>query len=570
MTNGLPLRTYSQELLKLVRSTTTSQSQGVPTFARLYYLLMIRLFSTRPFARLTSQVFVTCFILILIQACDSGPKSFEDLIKGHVSVQVNPYKRVPLGGKLEFQTAQPVKISVEVQGKTPIKKAYSSFSTRHSIPVLGLYAGTSNQVTLELTTEDGKAFSSNFSFGTEPLPDFFPTIEIDNLDRTKMEPGMHLIEMLIANNGKFQSYTIIFDDLGDIRWFMDMSSTGQITYSALRNSLGNWLYLDWIDIYELSDLGREIKKETLFNFAGNHYLKELPNGNLVMGGSRKDAAVRRSDGRQVVTRFDHVVEWNRRENRPQKHWDLAEVLDIDRAVFQEDYSLDFAADWFHLNSVAMTGDGSVIASGRNQGIVKVDASNQPQWILAPHVAWGKAGRSGNGAETKDYLLTAVDKDGKAFPANVQQGSQPVEDFEWSTGQHSMNWLGNGRLLIFDNGLARNLSNKPTYSRAVEYQIDEENRTIQQVWQYGKERGLDMYSPITSDVDILPRTKNRLITAGNIRVNQPAPHAKLIELAGEEVVFECRVLFKDAKGTGERSWAQFDLVFKGERYTLYQN
>lgn len=521
-------------------------------------------------SQLLSKAISSFLILCLLQACDTGPKSFEEVIKGTVAVQLNPYKRVPLGGKFDFETTIPVKVKVEVAGKNPIKKTYSSFSTRHAIPVLGLYAGTSNEIVLELTTQEGQSFTKNFTLETDPLPEFFPTIQIDKVDRSKMEPGMHLIEMLIANNGKFQSYTIIFDDAGDIRWFMDMSSTGQITYSALRNGLGNWLYLDWIDLYELSDLGQEIKKEQLFNFAGNHHLEELPNGNLVMGGSRKDAAVRRSDGRQVVTRFDHVVEWNRRENRPEKHWDLAEVLDIDRAVFQQDYSLDFAADWFHLNSIAVTEDGSVIASGRNQGIVKVDAANNPQWILAQHIAWGKAGRIGDGTETKTYLLTALDKDGNELPASVQQGSQPSDDFEWSTGQHSLNWLGDGRLLIFDNGLARNLSNKPTYSRAVEYKIDEENRTIQQVWQYGKERGLDMYSPITSDVDILPRTGNRLITAGNIRVSQPAPHAKLIELSEGEVVFECRVMFKDAKGTGQKSWAQFDLVFKGERYPLYRN
>lgn len=524
---------------------------------------------SNPLSRLLIKTLSVALLLSFLQSCNTGPERFEDLIKGKIGVQVNPYQRVPLGGKFDFETTVPVKVTVEVKGKTPVKKAYSSFSTRHSIPVLGLYAGTSNEVVLQLSTQEDKSFSKTFTLGTDPLPAFFPTIEIDQLDRSRMEPGMHLIEMLIANNGKFQSYTIIFDDAGDIRWFMDMSSTGQITYSALRNGFGNWLYLDWIDLYELNDLGREIKKETLYDFAGNHYLEELPNGNILMGGSRKDAAVRRSDGRQVVTRFDHVLEWNRRENRPEKNWDLAAVLDIDRAVFQADYSLDFAADWFHLNSIAKTEDGGVIASGRNQGVVKVDSDNQPQWILAPHAAWGKAGRDGNGIHTRDYLLTALDSNGKKLPPIVQLGTKPSDGFEWSTGQHSLNWLGNGRLLLFDNGLARNLNNKPTYSRAVEYQIDEENRTIQQIWQYGKERGLDMYSPITSDVDVLPRTGNRLITAGNIRVNQPAPHAKLIELADGEVVFECRVLFKDAKGTGEKSWAQFDLVFKGERYTLYQ-
>ena len=98
---------------------------------------------------------------------------------------------------------------------------------------------------------------------------------------------------------------------------------------------------------------------------------------------------------------------------------------------------------------------------------------------------------------------------------------------------------------------------------------EENRTIRQVWQYGKSRGLDLHSPITSDVDILPRTGNRLITSGNVRRGSLPPHSKLVEVTypeGEEV-FEAHIFFKDALGTKAQAWAQFDLVFRGERYPL---
>ncbi len=131
-------------------------------------------------------------------------------------------------------------------------------------------------------------------------------------------------------------------------------------------------------------------------------------------------------------------------------------------------------------------------------------------------------------------------------------------------------MPNGNLLIFDNGLSRNFERKPTYSRAVEYKIDDDKRTIQQVWQYGKERGLDMYSPITSDVDVLEQTGNRLIVAGNIRASSDRPHAKMIEITypANEVVFEAKIYFKDLNGDGTKSWAQFDLVFKGKRHRLY--
>ena len=37
-------------------------------------------------------------------------------------------------------------------------------------------------------------------------------------------------------------------------------------------------------------------------------------------------------------------------------------------------------------------------------------------------------------------------------------------------------------------------------KGVEYKIDEKKGTVQQVWEYGKERGYDFYSPITSIIE----------------------------------------------------------------------
>ena len=93
--------------------------------------------------------------------------------------------------------------------------------------------------------------------------------------------------------------------------------------------------------------------------------------------------------------------------------------------------------------------------------------------------------------------------------------------------------------------------------------------VQQVWEYGKVRGLEMYSPITSDVDVLPQTGNRLITAGNVRRSDLPPHAKLLEIThpDNQEIFEANIYFKDALGTKAPDWAQFDLVFRGERFQL---
>jgi arylsulfate sulfotransferase len=492
------------------------------------------------------------------------------LINSEIITQVNPYQRVPLGAQLSFNTTIPAKASIEVLGEHPIRKTFPSLTTGHEIPVIGLYSGRENTVLLELETEAGDIFRDSLKITAPPLPDFFPEIEITKLNRDKMEPGMHLTDLLIGNNGKFLSYTLAFDDAGEIRWYMDMSEREQITYTDYRLKNGNWFYFDWIDLFEVDDLGKTIKQEQLFNNASNHDMIELDNGNLLMTGSMKDAYVL-ADGKRHPSRFDAAFIWDRKQQRPIKEWDLRQVLDVDRMVFPPDFIQDYRSDWFHVNSIDRDArDNTLIISGRNQGVVKVDANNQLKWILAPHRAWGKAGPEGKGPETAPFLLTAVDAQGKPLPANVQAGLAGTEDFEWSTGQHAAKVLPNGHLLLFDNGLMRNFQQQPTYSRAVEYAIDEEKGTIRQVWQYGKERGLDMYSAITSEVDVLEKTGNRLITAGNVRQSASPPHGKLIEITypDNEVVFEARVYFKDAKGNQQRAWAQFDLLFQGERYDLW--
>jgi len=399
-----------------------------------------------------------------------------------------------------------------------------------------------------------------------------PVIEITKIDKQNMEPGLHLMELLVANYGVFQTYLVMFDDAGDVRWLLDMSDVGHIVYTDLRSENGNWIFMDESLIIEVSESGEVLLLEPIKQFAGNHDFIQLAPDRLLLAGSRNDAKAFKRDGSEMVTKFDHVLEYDRNTNKVSKFWDLAENLDLDRIVFNPDYTPDPEADWFHINSIAYdTKEESIVASGRTQGVLKVDQENNLKWILAPHARWGRAGRFGEGFDITDYLLTAVDSMGNPFPKEIQHGLAGTDEFEWFTGQHSLNILENGNILLFDNGMSRDFIPVPTYSRAVEYEIDEENMTVRQVWQYGKERGFDLHSLITSNVDVLSETNNRLITAGNIRVNQDQPNAKMVEITYPEnkVVFEAKVIFKDAKGTGEKSWAQFDLLFKGHRYPLFQ-
>ena len=99
-------------------------------------------------------------------------------------------------------------------------------------------------------------------------------------------------------------------------------------------------------------------------------------------------------------------------------------------------------------------------------------------------------------------------------------------------------------MIFDNGTTRNFN--PTdpnkYSRAVEYKIDPVNMTVQQVWSYGKERGMETYSRIVSSVQYLPATNHVLFCPGFQVNNAVGKGGKIVEIdyATKQVVFEMSV------------------------------
>ncbi|MCB0657099.1 MAG: aryl-sulfate sulfotransferase [Saprospiraceae bacterium] len=509
---------------------------------------------------------ITLGLFLITSACKQGYKNFDELLTSPEILEVAPSKRVPMGAMVTFQTKEPVSISYAIPGASPINRKFSTPSIRHEIPIIGLYPDTVNHVQLTATTATGKNLEKDIEVAIGPVPDFLPDIDIVKADRNRMEPGMHLTETLIAVNGRFTYYILVFDDQGVIRWYLDLSEFQEIVYSPLRIHNGHWFFVHWQQFLELDDLGREVSKGVIPGYGVNHEVVEVRPNVYIMGASRADTKVY-NHGREVSSRFDHIIEWDRTQNKVTWEWDMRDVEDVDRQVFPPDYGQDFAADWFHVNSIIpLNQDQGLIVSGRNQGVIKIDRRNNLQWILAPHQGWEKGGFDGNGLDTRKYLLQAVGDDGKPYPEPVQQGVE-LTDFVWPTGQHSVHLLGNGHLLMFDNGLSPAFQTKERFSRAVEYQVDEANKTVQQVWSFGREEGLDLFSPVTSSVYPLEKTGNLLITAGNVRLGELPPHARMLEVTypDKEVVFEANLYLKDARGTKAAEWAQFDLVYRGHRY-----
>jgi len=207
--------------------------------------------------------------------------------------------------------------------------------------------------------------------------------------------------------------------------------------------------------------------------------------------------------------------------------DLKRVLQRTRTAESGTY---FTADWFHHNSTVYD-DGSLIISGRHQSAVVKLAwpSGEIEWILADPAGWNEM--------FKKHLLTPVTASpngdapsGAAVDGASGNGASAYGGgFEWSYGQHAVEILPDFDdnpdtidILLFDNGnyrferdaeLRRAVANyeivpPEPYSRMVHYRINEKEKTVEQIWQFGKELGEVYYSDWQGDANLL-ENGNRL-------------------------------------------------------------
>ena len=504
--------------------------------------------------RLSTLLFAAVLFTSGCQASQSEQVPPEALLAGPITLTLNPNDITPLAAEAVFTTTVPTQISLTVTGEEPLTHDFEEVATKHRIPILGLYPDTDNRVEIRIT-EPGKRYAEDtLTITTEPLPDVFPTIDIVAADEEQVEPGWTLSDFSVGDDGVYRSQPFIFDGDGVVRWYLDATFTGGMTYLLKRLANGNWVFAYDETVYEYDLLGAQVNRWEMPGYAFHHEIVEKPDGNFLVAVSKAGTG----------TIEDHLIELERTSGEIVKEWDFRDILDVER----DDYNYS-ERDWFHMNALYyVEADDSIIVSGRNQGLVKLTYEGDLVWLLAPHKGWGAAG---DGQNTADFLLTAVEADGSPYPDEVQQGTQERDDFGWAWGQHAPLLLPNGNLFVFDNGLMRNFSEKgDRFSRGVEYEVDESALTVEQVWQYGKERGAEFYSSIISDVDYLPETENRLIVPGIVR-SEGVSRTLITEVTYPEgeVVFEAVIMFKNLLSTSDDlGFGQVDIIYRSERLPLY--
>lgn len=439
--------------------------------------------------------------------------------KGDVTVssQVDPYGRNPLCALATITGKRNGKVKINIRGKygaeSNLIKVFEDIGSSLEIPIFGLYQDHLNEVEFTFLSQSNEVIDIDTQFiQTQKITSIDPTIEILKMDKVSMEPGeFHLVSTLSYWG---PNVTYMFDTHGEIRWLINYGESEildnlffDVGVEQLQN--GNLYFGDKRSnaIYEVDFFGTIIDSWPLTNYTFHHHVQEKPNGNFLMTTNLPGSVHNNGNS----TKEDYVIEIDRISKEIIKVWDFKQILDEDRIALG-DWPQGSPVDWIHINAVGYSeSDNTIIVSGRNQGVIKVDYNDNVKWILAPHKGWGS---NRNGQDCNEYLLTAISPTNQQYAEDVQNGNINATDFEWPWYQHAPLLLSNGNLMLFDNGWNRNFdSTLDRYSRAVEFVIDEENMTVKQTWQYGKERGLETYADVLSDVDYLPNTGNILFSPG---------------------------------------------------------
>jgi arylsulfate sulfotransferase len=479
---------------------------------------------------------IAIILSVALGACSRPPE-----IVGEPVLTMNPGGRTPLAGRLELATDRPARITLVIgdgdNSSTTVTPS-DEVATEHSVMVLGLKPDRLN--TIDVIAVDAAGLEAanprRIEVRTPPLPEAVPPVQVTARRTSAMEPGVTLVPLFRWQGAEIdREYGLILalDAEGDVVWVCELPhsaldaiplANGNILYNAA-DAQGRIGYL-----YEIDMLGNVVQRWHTTGTPKNdvppesvpidtdtlhHDIVEMPSGNFlalstevrVIENFPADEMNPNAPPKTRPVIGDVLLEFQR-DGAKVREWKLFDLLDTGRIGFGstnvEFYKLAYegvldepAPDWMHANGIfydAAT-DTALISSNYLSVVTKLDLkSNRIVWLLGNHEDWR--------APWSDLLL------------------QPKGELLWSWHHHAPRLTPAGTILLYDNGPIRQrppMTGFPnfneSFSRAVEYRVDEANRTVEQIWAFGGPGSERFFSGFVSEADRLPQTGNILLTNG---------------------------------------------------------
>lgn len=422
-----------------------------------------------------------------------------------------PSATAPLAGALKLTTDVATRVSVQVTNGTNVwQRNFYDYGTIHSNVLLGFTPASTNSILVTVYDKQRNATTASqpLTFIAPGLPADFPVYQMLTSAPGQMEPGyfFFLIRNTVANIG----YVMMMDNNGSTVWYAKASSGFDLDIQPLDD--GNF-FIPATVFSEFNMLGQTVRTWTppTGHPINTHDGFPTSHGTIMYISDQSEVVPdfpsndTNADASTSTVNIDDepVVEFSITNSALVNTWSPLGLglIDPTRVTYLT-YGTEtsYGVDNEHDNAVTDdTNDNAIILSMRDENeVVKFDrTSGQVKWILGPPADWG--------AQWQPYLLTPVGT-----------------PFDWNYGQHAPEITPQGTLLVYnDNNFQASpydvsVADADNYSCGIEYQIDETNMQVSEVWNSAWQPNQDrLYTSFLGRVQSLPQTTNVLVNFGAV-------------------------------------------------------
>jgi len=421
----------------------------------------------------------------------------------------------PLTAIITTTGKEPHTLEIRILGKYDNDLTYidKNLSRSHTVPLIGLYPDFDNTIFVKAVNSNNQTISTKrFQVKTDPVNVQIPNIEILAYDHEFLPGRLTFIEYRLG----FTNVPFVFDEYGDVRWYLKYPDQSLIRPTLVKNK--RYFYC--------GDFGYSVMYK--FDWFGNIDTIDLPEGYNMLHHE-----VNRNNGHLFFPSDNHYILETDENGKKIKEWNLEEIVKRYLPANQQMVIED--KDWLHVNSVYyQEEDQSLVVSARQSlGVFKLDySSGNILWIL-------------NDTSALWY----------SYPKLKNLALMPLEGCDLPIGQHSPVPLSGNRILMLDNGYDGyeriNSEGGLTdggkgYSRLVVYEINENNMTVSQDFEYGREQGEILYSKYAGNAGYDDIIGSYYGLFGDIKPGSKA-EGRVIEVDSDGILlFEARLTAGDSK------------------------
>lgn len=373
-------------------------------------------------------------------------------------IVINPYRLAPLTAMVLFATKEECRAEAVTAGFGGGQdfESHTEPTRFHRIPVLGLYPGRENKVTLVLKSEDG-AIVENREYRI-PMGEI-PQELVHVADVKKKKSGSAFPFKLVVGGDTPYPYAV--DETGTVRYYIRKKSR---SYGLFPLSGGRMWFMEKTNhmvcrpsfsnpvgtrVYELDWWGRVMNVFQLRCGIHHDVCEKEPGGNIIAASASLEKYTE-----------DAVIEIDRHTGKTVKMVKFENLL--------PGLSYCDGIDWVHINSVQYVPEqDSVLVCARNlHSVFLIDwESGKLKWIMGPESFW-------RGTGFENYLVR--------IPAG-ENFYQP----------HAAGFLGEDRVMVYDNHTNKRHpvadfdEDKKSYVKV--FRLDAENRRARLLRSFSSEK-----------------------------------------------------------------------------------